>query len=143
MAAHYTEIFTLFTKAATHIRYPALNFRSKNGDKVRIYLATKGYIAIKLNGEYIGKLPAADKNIILYDSPLFNHNELLDELDTLLSNPISESALQGKEYGRCCFCNRELDNEGSIFHGYGPICAEKWGLPWLPVRKASDWLDWL
>lgn len=134
----YIEIFTLFNNAATHLRYPAIHMRRKNGDKLRIYLATKGYIAIKLNGEYIGKLPAADKHIILYDSPRFNHNELLDELDTLMSNPITESALQGKEYGRCCFCNRKLDNEGSIQHGYGSICAEKWGLPWSAER---NWLD--
>ena len=143
MTARYAEIFTLFTRAATHLRYPAMNFRSKNGDNVRIYLATKGYIAIKLNGEYIGKLPAADKNIILYDSPLFNHNELMSELEAFMEQPITESAIRGKEYGRCCFCNRELDNEGSIFHGYGPICAEKWGLPWLPKMTASDWLDCL
>ena len=134
----YIEIFTLFNRAAETLRYPAMHLRSKNGDKIRVYRATKGYIAITLNGEYIGKLPAADKHIILYDSPLFNHNELINELDTILSNPISESALQGKEYGRCCFCNRELDNEGSIQHGYGPICAEKWGLPWSAER---NWLD--
>ena len=138
MTDRYAEIFALFIRAATHMRYPAMHLRSKNGDKIRIYLATKGYIAITLNGEYIGKLPAADKNIILYDSPFFNHNELINELDTLLSNPIAESALQGREYGRCCFCNRELDNEGSIQHGYGPICAEKWGLPWSAER---NWLD--
>ena len=143
MTARYAEIFELFNRAATHLRYPAINLRRKNGDKLRIYLATKGYIVIKLNGEYIGKLPAADKDIILYDSPLFNHNELINELDTLLSNPIYESALQGREYGRCCFCNRELDSEGSIFHGYGPICAERWGLPWRPKMTASNWLDCL
>lgn len=134
----YIEIFTLFNNAAKTLRYPAMHLRSKNGDKIRIYLATKGYIAITLNGEYIGKLPAADKNIILYDSPLFKHNELMSELEAFMEQPISESALQGKEYGRCCFCNRELDNEGSIFHGYGPICAEKWGLPWSAER---NWLD--
>lgn len=138
MTDRYAEIFTLFTRAATHLRYPAMHLRTKNGDKVRIYLATKGYIAIKFNGEYVGKLPAADKNIILYDSPLFNHNELMSELEAFMEQPISESSLHGKEYGRCCFCNRELDNEGSIFHGYGPICAEKWGLPWSAER---NWLD--
>lgn len=143
MAARYAQIFALFTRAATHLRHPAMHLRTKNGDKVRIYLATKGYIAITLNGEYVGKLPTADKNIILYDSPLFNHNELMSELEAFMEQPMSESSLQGKEYGRCCFCNRELDNEGSIFHGYGPICAETWGLPWLPVMTASDWLDCL
>lgn len=143
MTARYAEIFSLFNRAATHMRYPAMHMRTKNGDKVRIYLATKGYIAIKLNGGYVGKLPAADKNIILYSWPLRNNATLMSELEAFMEQPITESALHGKEYGRCCFCNRELDNEGSIFHGYGPICAEKWGLPWLPVMTASDWLDTL
>ena len=138
MAARYAEIFTLFNRAATHLRYPAINLTSKDGHKIRVYRATKGYIAIKVDGEYVGKLVSADAQVILYSA-----KELLPEIDALLSNPISESALQGKEYGRCCFCNRELDNEGSIFHGYGPICAEKWGLPWLPVMTNSDWLDCL
>ena len=133
MTARYAEIFELFNRAATHLRYPAINLTSKAGRKIRVYRATKGYIAIKVDGEYVGKLMSAGAQIILYSA-----KELLDEIDTLLSNPITESALQGREYGRCCFCNRELDNEGSIQHGYGPICAEKWGLPWSAER---NWLD--
>ena len=128
----YIELFTLFNAAAEHLRYPAINFTSKDGRRIRIYRATKGYIAIKVDGEYVGKLVSADAQIVLYSA-----KELLNELDTVLSNPISEGALRGKEYGRCCFCNRELDNEGSIQHGYGPICAEKWGLPWSSAR---NWL---
>ena len=128
----YIELFTLFNNAAETLRYPAINLAIYN-KRIRIYRATKGYIAIKVDGEYVGKLVSADAQIILYSA-----KELLPEIDALLSNPISESALQGKEYGRCCFCNRELDNEGSIFHGYGPICAEKWGLPWSAER---NWLD--
>ena len=133
MTARYAEIFTLFNRAAETLRYPAINLTSKDGRKIRVYRATKGYIAIKVDGEYVGKLVSADAQIILYSA-----KELLPEIDALLSNPISESALQGREYGRCCFCNRELDNEGSIQHGYGPICAEKWGLPWSAER---NWLD--
>ena len=133
MTDRYAEIFELFTRAATHLRYPAINLTSKDGHKIRVYRATKGYIAIKVDGEYVGKLVSADAQIILYSA-----KELLPEIDALLSNPISESALQGQEDGRCCFCNRELDNEVSIFHGYGPICAEKWGLPWSDKR---NWLD--
>lgn len=132
-SARYAQLFTLFNRAAETLRYPAINLTSKDGHKIRIYRATKGYIAIKVDGEYVGKLVSADAQIILYSA-----KELMDELDTVLSNPIAESALRGKEYGRCCFCNRELDNEGSIQHGYGPICAEKWGLPWSDKR---NWLD--
>lgn len=129
----YTEIFTIFNRAAKHLRYPAINIVSKDGRRIRIYRATNGYIAIKVDGEYVGKLVSADAQITLY-----SEKELLPEIDTLMSNPISESALQGREYGRCCFCKRALDNEGSIQHGYGPICAEKWGLPWSDRR---NWLD--
>ena len=129
----YIEIFTLFNRAAETLRYPAINMVSKDGHKIRIYRATKGYIAIKVDGEYVGKLVSADAQIVLYSA-----KELLPEIDALMSSPISESAIQGREYGRCCFCNRELDNEGSIQHGYGPICAGKWGLPWSDKR---DWLD--
>jgi len=33
--------------------------------------------------------------------------------------------------GNCCFiCGRNLDTAESIDAGYGPVCADKWGLPW-------------
>jgi len=33
----------------------------------------------------------------------------------------------------CCFCGRDLDTAESISMGYGPICADKYGLPWGEV----------
>lgn len=36
----------------------------------------------------------------------------------------------GKESGICAFCGKELTNEISRAHGYGPTCAEHHGLPW-------------
>lgn len=32
--------------------------------------------------------------------------------------------------GTCVFCSRKLTDERSIEVGYGPICAEREGLPW-------------
>lgn len=44
------------------------------------------------------------------------------------------TAEQAKEwgdlYGCCIYCSRDLTDERSIDAGYGPICAEKRGLPW-------------
>ena len=37
---------------------------------------------------------------------------------------------QGRELGSCCFCSRELSDERSTKVGYGPICADHYGLPW-------------
>lgn len=49
--------------------------------------------------------------------------------------PISseEAAAYGKMHERCCFCAKALsdDEDGrSVDMGYGPVCAEKYGLPW-------------
>lgn len=41
-----------------------------------------------------------------------------------------EGAEFGKLYGICMYCWRELTDERSIEVGYGPICADKRGLPW-------------
>lgn len=41
-----------------------------------------------------------------------------------------QAAQFGKLYGICCFCSRTLTDERSIGVGYGPRCAERYGLPW-------------
>ena len=32
--------------------------------------------------------------------------------------------------GRCVFCSKGLSTKESLGVGYGPNCAEKYGLPW-------------
>jgi hypothetical protein len=44
-----------------------------------------------------------------------------------------EAARFGHEHHRCVFCSRNLSDETdgrSVDVGYGPICANKYGLPW-------------
>lgn len=36
----------------------------------------------------------------------------------------------GQQTGNCCFCNRGLVTKASVTVGYGPVCAEKFNLPW-------------
>lgn len=36
----------------------------------------------------------------------------------------------GQKTGNCCFCNSELVTTESVTAGYGPICAERYNLPW-------------
>lgn len=51
-------------------------------------------------------------------------------LKKIIENPDEEFALNGKRFANCCFCGKELTTKESLHVGYGPICAEKWGLPW-------------
>ncbi len=48
-----------------------------------------------------------------------------------LGNDVTGTALQNaRKTGLCCFCNRKLEDERSTRHGYGPICAKTFQLPW-------------
>ena len=40
------------------------------------------------------------------------------------------AAANGRNHGTCCYCGRKLKTEESTSVGYGPVCADKWGLPW-------------
>lgn len=50
-------------------------------------------------------------------------------LAALSADPASVAAAHGKLTGACCFCARKLDDPKSLAVGYGPICADKYGLP--------------
>lgn len=41
-----------------------------------------------------------------------------------------EAAAHGHAHGNCVFCSRDLTDERSTTVGYGPVCAERYSLPW-------------
>lgn len=45
-------------------------------------------------------------------------------------NPAGVAAEYGHETGNCSFCSKELTDNRSLSVGYGPVCADKFGLPW-------------
>jgi hypothetical protein len=49
------------------------------------------------------------------------------------ADPAAAAADYGHTTSHCCFCRRDLTDERSVTVGYGPICAERWGLPWGEV----------
>jgi hypothetical protein len=51
-------------------------------------------------------------------------------LSAMASDPAKAASEYGHLTGRCCFCNRTLDDERSTAVGYGPVCAKHFGLPW-------------
>jgi hypothetical protein len=48
----------------------------------------------------------------------------------LIEDFVPQMQANGKKYSHCCFCGLELTDAPSLAAGYGPICADKWGLPW-------------
>lgn len=57
-------------------------------------------------------------------------------------DPTKAAKLFGHKTGRCCFCGRDLETKESVTAGYGPVCADNYGLPWGHVdpgaTKAQD-----
>jgi len=54
------------------------------------------------------------------------------------ADPAKAAAAYGHMVGSCCFCSRELTDERSVSVGYGPICADRFGLPWGEVPAKAD-----
>jgi hypothetical protein len=45
-------------------------------------------------------------------------------------SPEDTAAKHGRLTGKCCFCNRGLTDDRSTEVGYGPVCADSFGLSW-------------
>jgi len=55
---------------------------------------------------------------------------ILAEVVAFFKDPVGSAKLHGTQTGSCCFCGRELTTKESVAVGYGPVCADKFGLPW-------------
>ena len=63
--------------------------------------------------------------------------EVADLLRALAANPAAVSGQHGVATGTCCYCSRALSTKESRSVGYGPDCAEKYGLPWGDTTAAD------
>lgn len=50
-----------------------------------------------------------------------------DALRVIAQDPKAAAAAYGHLVGRCCICNRRLEDEGSVEQGIGPVCLAKFG----------------
>lgn len=131
----YDKLFAMLTKAKQVLKYPKINF-NVNAHNVQIYLATKGYIAIKINGEYCGKIMPET-----YQLKLYQHESLFNDIASFCQFPLESAKIFGQQYSHCCFCGLELTNKVSLKMGYGPICADNYGLPWEYTEVEDKLID--
>lgn len=137
------NIFELFAKAKQNLKWPALHLRidekdvkiSPSHDLMVLFISngkgkfngriTYGYIRPNISTE--GKIIGAH---IKWEPIVDRVGGLRILAPVLLRDPVKFCSLHGLEFKFCCFCGAELTAKESTFAGYGPICAEKWGLPW-------------
>jgi hypothetical protein len=56
-------------------------------------------------------------------------------------DPAGKAKAYGKLTSTCCFCGLGLEDPRSVMSGYGPICAENYGLPIPSMKEAVAWVE--
>lgn len=59
-------------------------------------------------------------------------------IDTFANNPAKGAKLYAAKTGHCSFCGTPIKTDESMSVGYGPICADKYGLPWGEKTGANE-----
>lgn len=132
-------LVAMFQKAKQHLKYPKI-FLVVNGKPLELALLgqkskTPGHISVTDGmpygqNAYYGKVspegeltPGRDLNEMML-------LPVVDLLTSMAAQPEETAQKYGKLTGRCCFCNSKLTDEKSTAVGYGPVCADHFGLKW-------------
>lgn len=147
-----SKLYDLFAMAAhAQLQWPSITYDTEVGT-IKVFPASdnskwNGNILFT-NGENYpntlryAKLHMQDKLLTVFaacpvGSPLYL------QLRAIIADPIRQAVLEGHRTSNCCFCGLKLTSQESVLAGYGPICADNWGLPWgaKQSRKVSMNLD--
>lgn len=106
-----------------------------NKSELRLALTTKGMapgsISVVLEDGKTGFMgcirpDGTPTKTVATDRPLQEH------LLLVAKDPVSAAKAYAALMCRCSFCGLALTDAGSVEVGYGPICAQHWGLPHKP-----------
>ena len=129
-------LYEIFEKAAEKLKRPAIVVATPVGD-VRLSLAGKqAKLPGTVNVAEVGPFGEArfygriTKEGALTPGFKGCPVELVEFLTAFAQEPAKMAAAHGHATGGCCFCSKKLTDPKSLAVGYGPTCAEHYGLPW-------------
>jgi len=141
---HLPRLRSLIDRAAeSGLQFPKINLETADGKRVRLSRAgdrsrTPGVVHITDgrpydNNTYYGKL---------YTDGVFLPSrsatpDIIAFLESLDADPEATASAYGSRTGNCCFCSRQLTDGRSVAVGYGPVCADSFGLAWGDERVES------
>jgi hypothetical protein len=146
---NFANVVALFNKAKeSGLKFPKVRL-SVGGTKVVLSLNGKnskapGYVSISGEGTYPNRAyygrVSPDGAFQPFKSGLTGLVELLTEFS---ANPARVAKDHGKLTGNCCFCNKVLGlgkEKRSVLVGFGPDCAENYGLKaeWLAAAEKAE-----
>jgi Family of unknown function (DUF6011) len=124
---------------AAGLKFPKLWLQFPDGRPLRITVAgersrTPGFLMLS-DGEsfgsnlYFGRI-SPDGRLEIGRDGFAVQAQLVALLERLAADPAGVAAEFGHLTGHCCFCSLALKDERSVAVGYGPTCAQKFGVPW-------------
>lgn len=131
----FSAIQVAFHLAGEHIKFPKVRLLTEEGRYVQLnfYPETKT-IKVFVDGwqghgyrKFAGTI---EDNMV---KP-YSRDRLTDDvyaaIETLANDPIGASKAFALKLGVCIYCGHRLSDDTSKHHGYGPICAKHYGLPY-------------
>lgn len=140
-AVAFSNLAALFAKAGKHA---VVVFRTRSGVDFRLSVAgdrsqNPGHINVTdtsksfENRTWYGRVTPQGGWVASRRVDAGQLREVEAALAEFNADPDAASAEYGRSTGVCCFCGRELTDERSVSVGRGPVCSERWGLPWGEV----------
>jgi hypothetical protein len=136
-----SRIVAMFARAAGHLRFPAIVLDGFRVSIAGARAAQPGSLTVtavdKVFNSFRGKAERPWFGRVsldgLWQAGRNAPDGLGEKLRRFSADPAGEAAAHGHLTGRCCFCNRALGegtDQRSVAVGYGPDCADHYGLPW-------------
>lgn len=137
-----TATIALFDKARTHLKNPKVLLAvgtqsvrlSVAGERARVPGSINvASVARFGEGAWYGRISRDGQ---FQPTPAAaNVPGLTEALTAFAADPAKVAAEYGRLTGNCCFCHLPLRDERSTAVGYGPTCADHYGLPWGNKEK--------
>lgn len=127
-----SRIVDMFTTVKSVLKFPAVRFQTSEGKQFKISpagaaSANAGWLYVKSGEAYLGKISPTGEYHKARGAVM---EGVADAIREFAANPEKAASAYGHSVGQCCFCGLGLTDERSVKVGYGPICAEKYGLSW-------------
>lgn len=132
-------LLAMMQTAAMDLTKPRITF-DWNGRTVQLSIAgstarVPGSLNVTDGGPYgestwYGRIIPNGNDCAKFDAGRAVEDWVIDALTALNEDPQAAAAEHGHRTGRCCFCNLVIKTTESLAVGYGPICADHYGLPW-------------
>lgn len=134
------KIVEMFSAAHLHLKYPKVRIETADGDPIKLSMSGD-------NSKWRGHIQATDGKPFgsnewygridpngLFTQTMKEHEgrtkAVVEALAEFAKDPEAVASAYGRRTSSCCFCGRDLTDGRSVEVGYGPICADRYGLNW-------------